>query len=337
MAVKINWERLLQQHGVEFIERGSNVKRGNINIHCPFCGAADPSHHMGINLETSWWGCWRNQNHRGRSPLRLLVALLGISWRRAREIAGVDEDYVDPDGFTALAARLLSVMPDTVAADKDERVLLMPREFREITDSVATRRALEYLIDARGFDEDTVQDLIRDYSLKFSIVGSFKDRVIMPFYYFKSLVTWTGRAIGSSSLRYKDLDLESCVVPAKEMLYNHDSTLQRGRYLVVVEGPMDALKLDFYGKPYGVRAVALATNSISDEQIWLIEDAATKFRKVFVMMDNASILGVVDSMRMKEKMTQIANLSFVPVPEGYKDAGEMPKKAVIDFCKGVTA
>lgn len=337
MAIKINWERLLHQHGVEFIERGSNVKRGNINIHCPFCGAADPSHHMGINLETSWWGCWRNQNHRGRSPLRLLVALLGISWRRAREIAGVDDDYVDPDGFTALAARLLGNAVQAPQQDVDQQVLHMPREFREITDSVATRRAFNYLVDGRGFEVDTVQNLISDYSLKFSIVGSFKDRVIMPFFYFGALVTWTGRAIGSSSLRYKDLDLDSCVVPAKEMLYNHDSTLQRGRYLVVVEGPMDALKLDFYGKSYGVRAVALATNSISDEQIWLIEDAASKFRKVFVMMDNASMLGVVDSMRMKEKMTQITNLSFVPVPEGYKDAGEMPKRAVIDFCRGVAA
>lgn len=330
----LNWMRVLDTNGVEYVDRGHNVKRGGIAIKCPWCGNADPSHHMGIALGTGWWGCLRNQNHRGKSPLRLLVRLLGISYQRACDIAGITADYVDPDGFDAVAARIMGRDNLTRVEEVRRDFLHYPKEFIALTRTGRTRRFWDYLI-GRGFDEYDIGALGFYYKIMAGTGGDFKDRIILPFYYNKELVAWTGRAITQSKLRYRDLEAEQCLAPPKEMLYNHDCILSGGRILIVVEGPFDAIKIDLYGRALGVRSVALATNSISDQQIYLLEDASFKFKKVLVMMDNASVLGIVDSMRMKERMNQIRNLSFVEVPGGHKDAGELSANEVVTFCKGI--
>lgn len=334
MARTLNWLRILASYGVEYIERGANVKRGNVNIRCPFCGNADPSHHMGLNLDTGAWGCWRNQNHRGKSPLRLLMRLLGVSYHKACEIAGITDDYIDPDGFDALAARLMGRQALIAAAPSQRSFLQFPKAFRAITAVGATARAWTYMTEVRGFDEAGLESLVDNYGVRFDATGDFRDRVILPFYMDEVLVTWTGRAITATSLRYKDLDLDTSIVPAKETLFNHDAAYAGGRRLVLVEGPMDALKLDVYGRKFGVRAVALATNSIQEEQIFILDEVADRFGRIEVMMDNASTLGVVDSMRMKGRLSQIKNLTFVPVPGGRKDAGDLTPGEVVAFCKG---
>ena len=329
----VNWLRLFQQHGVEFIERGANVKRGNVNIHCPFCGSADPSHHMGIDLTTGWWGCWRHQDHRGKSPLRLLVKLLGVSYFKAREIAGLDNDYVDPEGFDSMAARIMGREKLTKVEEVHREFLQFPREFRELEFKGAARRFCEYLV-GRGFYEPT--HLANLYQLRAAIDGRFKDRLILPYVVGGDIVSWTGRDItGTAMIRYKDLSLDESLVPGKETLFNHDACLDGGEALIVVEGPMDVLKLDYYGRDWGIRAVGLSTASLQEEQIYILEEAGPRFNQVLVMMDNASQLGFVDSMRMKDKLSQIKNLGFAKVPNSRKDAGELSPSQVVTFCRGI--
>lgn len=325
-APTVNWRQLLTERGVRFVERGANVKRGEINIQCPFCGSADPSHHMGLNLESGFWACWRNREHRGKSPLRLLVRLLGVSYYQARQIAGLREDYVDPDGFSAMVSRLMQ--RDQV--DKVEHVrqefLQYPPEFGRLYDSPP--RFWEYLASIRGFGAAT-NTLERDYDIRFAVRGAFRDRIILPYFLDGALVAWTGRAIAQAVVRYRDLDRADCLVPPKETLYNVDCRLDGGKVLVVVEGPLDALKIDVFGRSAAVRAVALSTNSITEQQIYLLEETAPAFRTVAVMMDMASELGVVDSMRLRQQLQSIPNTAIIPVPYGLKDAAEMtPRQAI---------
>ena len=143
------------------------------------------------------------------------------------------------------------------------------------------------------------------------------------------LVTWSARAIGEATIRYRDLKLAESLLAPKEALFNHDCIGGGGRALVITEGPFDALKIDFYGRLYGVRAVALSTNSIQDAQAFLLQDAADRFDRVIVMMDNASTLGIVDSMRMKQALFFLDNVEALPVPYGAKDAGELSPKQVL--------
>jgi hypothetical protein len=327
----INWKRLLDQHGVEYIEKGSSVVKGNIAVHCPMCGNADGGHHMGINLTTSWWGCWRNTQHRGKSPIRLLMALLKVSFAQACDLAGLDERYVDPEGWDSIKHNPFG-HDDQV--DKSARVtqLRMPDEFREITSAVRTTRFFNYL-ERRGFPLSTISELCRLYRLRAAVIGDFKDRVIMPYYMDAKLLTWTGRAVGETKMRYLDLAIDKSITPAKQMLYNFNATRRPDKVLLVVEGPMDALKADFFGRMHGVRAVALSTNSMSDSQIYLLEEVSGNFEQIFVVMDNGNSLGVVDSFKMKEKLATIKNIDFLAIRHEYKDFGEMPPDVIVKFCK----
>lgn len=333
-----NWPDLLRQEGIAFIERGPNVKRGELNIKCPFCGSADPSYHMGLSLETGWWACWRNRTqHSGKSPLRLLMKLLGIPYWQARKVAGLGEEYVDPEGFDAIAARLLRRERGATARPEEVRreFLQHDRDALLIDDRIGTRRARNYLID-RGFDADGIDELVSLYDLRTARVGPYADRIIIPYYLDGEMVTWTARAIAPSEIRYKDLSIKESLVPPKETLYNHDCIAAGGNALVIQEGPVDALKIDFYGKAHGVRSVALSTNSVSDEQAAMLAAADGEFELKLVMMDNATPLGFVDSMRLKQELGFMTNIKAVKVPYGAKDGGVLTPAQVETWCLNMT-
>lgn len=328
----LDWRGVLAEHHVPHIERGANVKRGELNIRCPFCGSADPSFHMGLSLETGYWACWRNSEHRGKSPLRLLCRLLNVSYSRARQIAGMADDMpADPDGFDAMAARIMGRDSRVERMEQVRREFLrMPATYLELCELGSVRRFFNYML-SRNFSHDDVYALSELYGLRAARTGPDRDRVILPYYMDGDLVAWTGRAIGPATIRYKDLPRDECIVPIKETLFNYDCMLRGGAVLFVVEGPLDALKIDLAGRNYGVRAAALSTNSISQDQIYILEEFAPSFDKVVFMLDTQTKLGVVASMHMKQKLAALPNLAIMPVPFNLKDAGEMSPHQVDTF------
>jgi hypothetical protein len=340
---RIDWRELLTERRIPFIEAGANVRRGEANIRCPYCGSADPSFHMGISLETGWWSCWRNRReHSGKSPVRLLMKLLHVGHAEALSIAGLDASYVDPDGFSAMAARLRRDRADTAPAEvKEADALCLDRGFERLVERGPMRRHWGYL-DGRWFDPDQLRE---DYGVCCGVGGMWHNRIILPYIEEGNLVTWTGRAIGNAEIRYKDLPLrpkegytgELARTPAKETLYNHDAMCNGGRWLILQEGPFDALKLDCYGKEFEVRSVALSTASISDEQIARLDVYARNFDHLGVMMDNAKMLDLIDSMRMKSQLRGIhPSAHILPVPFGRKDGAELKPREVRRFCEDLT-
>lgn len=334
----MDWLVVLREHRIPFIEKGANVKRGEINIKCPMCGSADPSFHMGLNLESGFWACWRNREHRGKSPVFLLCKLLRIPYGAARKLAGLGDDApLDPDGFDAVAARIMGRDSRIERVEQVRREFLaLPREFLVITgpEHRDTLRHFEYLL-TRDFHPLDVDDLALDYGIRAAISGPFKDRLILPYYMDGELVAWTGRAIAPAEIRYKDLSIDESLVPIKETLYNHDSLIEGGIAVIVQEGPIDALKVDLYGRDHGVRSVGLSTNSMSDEQVYLLESYAAGFNAVIAMMDNSSSLSIVDSMKLKAQLGRIKNLYIEPVPFGLKDGALLTPSQASRFTQDI--
>jgi len=333
------WVALFDKQRIHYIDRGANVKRGEINIRCPWCGSADPSEHMGINLDTGWYSCWRNRaGHSGKSPLRLLMRLLNVGYNEARELAGLGEGYIDPEGFDAVAARLMgrtSAEPTHVAPRRE--FIQFDKHFKPMDDTVSCRRWWNYVYQ-RGFDARDILPMCDRYSIRMARDGNYAMRLILPYFLDGRLVTWTGRAIAPSTIRYKDLSVEDSLVPVKETLFNHDIAAACGRRstLVLVEGPLDALKVDYYGAPFGVRSVGLSTNSVSEQQALLLEELAGRFKRVVLMMDNKTDYGLVDSMRMKQRLSFIRGLQVMPVPYNRPDPGELKPLEVIHWAQAQT-
>lgn len=293
--------------------------------------------HMGINLETGWWSCWRNRaQHSGKSPVRLLMRLLRVSFHQARELAGLSEGYVDPEGFDALAARLLRDAPVGASAETLQRRFLEfdAEDIIPLRESRAsTRRHWRYLVD-RGFNPER---LATKYGVMAGVGGDWHDRVIIPFYLGGELVTWTGRAISTSRLRYRDLDVEESLLAPKETLLNYDAAATGGHTLLVQEGPVDVLKVDLYAHRFGVRSVGLCTNSMSDDQAHMIRELAPGFRRVVIAMDTKNVLGITDSMRMKRTLSDIQNLGITSIPFGAGDGGALSPQQVQEWARSLTS
>lgn len=323
-----DWLPLLQRQGIEYVESGPNVKRGEVNIRCPWCGSADPSKHLGISLSSGFYSCWRARDrHSGKSPVRLLMALLRVSYGEARDIAGLGDDYVDPEGFSAMAARLLRPSLAPAAATPEASELRMRDEFLAISSVGRTRRHYEYLLE-RKFDDRAIRLLGDRYGLRGAVSGDYASRVVVPYTAGGRLVTWTARAIAPSRIRYMDLSVVESIVPVKDVLFNADLAAEHGDVLVLVEGPFDALKIDAFGSAHGVRAVAMSTNSISEAQAYALAELAPAFSQVLAMMDNKTGYGSADSMRIKRNLAFLRGLRTCPVPFGKGDAGDLSRAEV---------
>lgn len=297
---------LIAEHGVEIVDRGHGVSKGNFNIQCPMCGAADQGHHMGINLDKGWWGCWRNAEHRGKSPVRLMVAVLGKPVWEVRRILGL---HSGPrlETFVDVRERLeRRGAPAEEERTRAEALRLYP-EFRPLGEGVAAERFITYL-QGRGFTGSAQRGVVELFELHYATRGKFRDRVIMPFLYQGSLVTWTGRSIHEDErLRYRDLEQEESVLWKNEVLYNYDGAARGGRALVVLEGPFDVVKGEWAGLPYGVHCVGLGTNNISDSQLAQLAELSDAFDSTYIGMDTPTEFAKLDSYRMVQRIRGAVN------------------------------
>ena len=307
----MDWVALLEDHRIPYVTRGSNTKKGEVSVKCPYCGEDDPSEHLGINLTSENWGCHRNAEHRGRSPNRLIAALLGCSNQQAKLIAA-QYSRADPDTLEqALAA--LTGTSEPPKAVKGQPHPVMPTDFRHIKPKGLTM-GFWYYLQARGFDD--VADLCFHYDLKCALTGNWKGRIIIPFYQKGELIGWTGRAITDPVHAPRYLSSSNAV---KQCVFNEDTLFDGGRLLFIVEGPFDALKLDYYGEPSGARATCVFGTSMSIDQLATLSRLRRRFKKVVILFDSDA----VEPAFYASDWLHASNVVIGQLPNGLKDPGEL--------------
>lgn len=303
----MDWLEFFNSNSIEYVSRGPNTKRGELSIKCPYCGEDDPSQHLGINLTKELWGCHRNVTHRGKSPLKLVQALLGCSYSQARLIVA-QYSHADPDSLPLL--NLTSEAPSPSVGP-----LKMPPEFRAIR---YDDRFWQYLLN-RGYNPS---ELIESYQLKCAVTGRYKDRVIIPFYQDGTLVGWTGRAITNpvSAPRYLSSGSE-----VKKTVFNEDVLRCGDELLFITEGPFDAMKIDYYGDIIGARATCTFGTTPTVDQLAILSQL--QFEKKVVLFDEGAI----------EQAWNIAswlpNAIIGELPAGVSDPGELSEKQVVELIK----
>lgn len=307
----MDWVQLLESYNIHYVTRGPNTKRGELSCKCPFCGDNDPSEHMGISLTQEVWGCHRDATHRGKSPIRLISALLGCSYSQARLIAS-QYSAVDPASFDALAPlNLTSEAPSAITGPPS---LIVPPEFRAIRQDDRFWRYLE----SRGFDRP--DEIIAEYQLRCAVTGRFKDRVILPLYQNGELIGWTGRAIVNPILAPRYLSSGGAV---KKTIFNEDSLQAGGELLFITEGPFDALKVDYYGQPSGARATCGFGISLSIDQLAII--SGLKFKRKIILFDKGALEQAWNTYNW------ILGVEIGELIEGIDDPGAMTEKQVAEL------
>ncbi len=283
LARRFDLKGTLEQFRIPYTERGANVKRGNINVQCPWCGAADPSMHMGINDELAF-ACWRVKEHRGRNPVRLLRKLLGISFMQAKAMVGYTGE-IEEDSFEKVANGTAFDRDGSSEQPRKPDHLDMPDMYRRVISGVRHKRAAfpyrSYLAD-RGISRATC----RHFDLRYSLTGDMAGRVILPYYSQEGdVLTWTGRSIGHDELRYRALPDQDSVRSTKQTLYGLHLVTE-GKILIIVEGPFDALAFYECATSLHCSVVAVSSASIEAEQVVLVRELAASFEAVAVCLDS---------------------------------------------------
>ena len=316
----MNWVDFLTDNHIPYVTRGPNTKRGEVSVKCPWCGENDPSEHLGINLTTDMWGCHRNPAHRGKSVAYLIKGLLGCSQAQAKLVV-TQYGVADPETLDQ-ALQALTEAPEAV--ERPPERLVMPPEFRLITANGSSQRFYHYL-ENRGFDNPA--NAAHLYGLRCCTTGRWKDRIIFPVHQRGKLMAWTGRAITKSQVAPRYLSTSNAI---KTSIFNEDEIYLGGRLLFITEGPIDAMKVDYYGFDHHARATCVFGTSITIEQIAILKQVSKKYKKTILLLDPDAVETSFDILEWLPKLVMGS------VPDDAEDPGAMTQQQVVALVKSMT-
>lgn len=315
--MNFDWPRFLDAYGVEYVFEGANVSRGHVNIACPYCGD-DPSHHFGIRLEDGRVrGCFRNPAHRRVSASGLVRTLARVDWEEARRILeeGTFAEAVDLN-------ELESLLNETEKPFELSPVRFPRKEFHRLKlHGPESQVPYWNYLKHRGLPPIEATER---YRLRYARRGKFSQRIIMPLSMRRRLYGWTARAIVRSNARYRTYPEDET---PRHLVFNYDNANEDGRTLFVVEGPVDAMKLDFYGHHLGVRAVGLLGLQNSGPKVVLVARLAEKYERTILLLDEGNAGETLELERAFATVPRFEALEFVEAP----DPGALRPKEAISY------
>lgn len=333
-----DWLRFLQSHNIDYVTSGSSVVRGNVAVHCPLCGRDDPSHHMGISLHGKGWGCWRSKAHRGISPVRLICALIQCTTIEAQKM--VEGGVTPTAGIDRVSAVVNQIRHRIPRASSENSWLAFPSNIKPLTGEGMGKHFVNYLVNRRGYTPEEVDDLAEVYGLRYAFDGPFGYRIVFPVHGIRKLMTWTGRAINDgASIRYLTLSsdkeraeragLPQAMCSIKELLWNLPVLLRQDYHkCLICEGPLDALRVDYYGRHFGLRATCTFGKIVSVEQIeWLRNLYAERRDVEFAFLFDRD----ADLDAQTVIFSQLRGFGRASLPRGVKDPALLEKSQIMDL------
>ena len=190
------------------------------------------------------------------------------SWRNGRNLSFKMKKFmrwlnVPDDTITKLALQVLQTKTDStghktfITLPKFVSKELPPKS-KPIHDW-ADYKALE----PGGIDKDLIKVLVyiaarklnlNDYDFYWTPEAGYRDRLIIPFYYREKVVGYTARKVVESKVKYLSEQQPGYV-------FNIDEQTDDRKYVVAVEGPIDAIAID---------GVALLGSEIKEQQTALL-------------------------------------------------------------------
>jgi hypothetical protein len=321
--MNFDWQQFLDRNKIEYATSGPNVSRGNVAIACPLC-RDDPSQHMVISTQGHGWWCWRNREHKGKSPVRLVQTLLRCSFEQALHI--VQGSTFLPEDFHSQVMALMGAGPPPAVRD----ALVLPDEFKRFGRQPSSRPYINYLR-RRNFTEKEILKFHNRHGLVYASRGAFKGRIVFPIKFEGRLVTWTGRTVSPNvTVRYKTLSadkekaeqdqLPPALAPINNYLLWWDDLIDcDADTLILCEGPFDALKVTTLGWNEGVKATCFFTQSPGPLQVDLLHELIPRFKNRYLLLDQNTIPTLI------KVSAELLSLGVEPLklPVGVKDPGEL--------------
>jgi len=316
-----DWQSFLVARNIPYITEGKNVKQGNVNTHCPFCGDSDPSEHMGINLESGKWGCWRDQGHRGINPTNLVMALLGCGYKEAKTL--VQDDAPSLRKSSDLLSEISKIGEQQHTQVYKFKPLELPPECQRLN-LKTNKQTLQYLR-KRGFDDAGITTACSLFNLHYCLIGGMAGRLVIPVYHViknhPEMVAYTGRTISKNEgLRYLTYPQGDVI---KRTVLGQARANKGGDVLLVVEGPLDCIKFQAYAGNH-VNVVALCGVAWTEHQLAEVDRLAEGHKRVCVLFDEDAISRSYQFSAMLTRHTPWV----IPLPEQAADPADMSQQQI---------
>ena len=294
---------LIQNYFSDFKTHAS--KEHEIMLDCPFCIDNGHSHdtekRLGINTLAEKAHCHRcNWRGGGRNLYYALADTVNV----------VDEYETDNERVELVAK------PKTTKFSLKK--ISLPAEYEPLwhddLDSLG-RKALRYLTD-RGFSIES----IKQHRLGFCGAGKYTHRIIIPVYYKKHVVGFTGRTFANAEPKYLNSDGE-------KFLFNYPRKIRKEKCLLL-EGFFDAANVFRYcHRDYD--CIGLAGSALTDLQLKVLG----RYSEIVVWNDpdQPGVEGAIKVIKTLKENTPAKLFGVSPdhtlVAEG-RDPGDMTKNEI---------
>lgn len=301
--MQVDWRSLLSSIRVAWIDKGRNVSKGNINVKCPFC-YDDPSFHMSIAETREAYFCYREPNrHSGRSFVRLLVKL-GQTRDEALKLLNYHRDR-SADGRAPIVSPVLS--------DLDQ----IGRGWARFAPASGNDDMLRYL-QGRGFASP--RSICDQYDLRYANAGEWARRLLLPLKENAQVIGWTGRSIVS----HIQPNYLSRMTAGQPVIFAADGDKPKANHLLIVEGPLDALKVSAATKRLPIKTAALNGKYLGPAKMMQLRRLAKDCDKVWLALDNdVAISSVYQTINELSGVMGSKRVSRLKLPQDRKDPGEL--------------
>ena len=312
-----SWVDVLTKKGYPFVTHGQNVGKNDIAIACPFCGD-DPSAHMNLSVdpERPYYYCFRNSNHKGVNPYRLLALLFG--GQAAQDI---------------MEEAKLEMPTQKAPVSSPEKVFLIEDIGAEQADDASILQ--EYLVHIRDMKDEVLADTIKtNYDLRLGHTGGWMNRVVVPIMdNHHKILGATGRALSANEKsRYFTKKADHCPpFLGGQYLYSFTENI------VLCEGPFDVLKLSYLFMQanwfLGTEVTPLAymgERIRNDHLVWLVKNAGADAH-IYILSDYDN-----DNIRRARNRAMYSQLSpffttyILDLPKGVKDPDQLTSDTVVE-------
>lgn len=281
---------MLEELGLDYRESGKNVGKDWIGVCCPFCGD-DLNYHLGVCLNAPVISCFRC----GKDGNFITLAI--------KELGSYDKAIKFLKKLTPLELR--------TKEDNTEIDFITKLELPKNAGRLPTTYQINYL-QKREYNWKKLHD---KYNLHYcGPTGDFANRIIVPVYQRRKLVTYTSIDISvNSNLRYKHLSETKSIIPIKKLLFGIENT--NNHTVCVVEGLFDQFRI-------GDGSVCGFGANITSDQILLL----SKFSKVYVAFDGDDP-GRQAAIKLRNTLAVFCDVDIIHLPQN-QDPDSLPQRDI---------
>lgn len=311
---EFNVEEYLENNGIDY-KNSSN----NILINCQYCN--DTKFKAGILKTSKVFNCFKCNTKGG--IVKLISKISGCSYKQAKEIIinGIPKNFQE---IGNIEKEIEDIFSENENEEMTEKTVKLPPSIALKNLIGVFKRMFHGYLQNRMFPIEYLEK----FNISACISGYYKNRLIIPIYHKKKLVTFLTRDVTErEDAKYKNLPANQSILTVKETLFGYDQCVY-GDKIILVEGSFDWLRVyQAVGNIEGVSVLAVLGKSVTIQQQLIIQRLNPK--SVIILFDSGT---ESDSYKLKMELSPfVDDVSIINSMPKDKDPADLSCREIINI------